>query len=281
MEVRTLIFGKSRGGQAKWWNRCPDELAKGNRPPLPLPGVLKFRTNILRIRRICESGSLRTPNMILCAYIQLGSTSSRLRACWIVTRTCPRTCRLQLTPPANPALSRHIQLYMLWHSYLMFSTSQKTLTKDWRFNNAWMMFQWQVWVTFKLSHTRSHQNEKKCHIFCRPAKRKITLARGKRTWKNCLNNVNILVLAWVWPAKRKRTLARGKRTWKNWLAVDLDLKLWSTMMVCWHVTRLSDSFGLSADSRTSDPLGETFTIWFANISRTFLRLWPFCDSWLL
>ena len=60
-------------------------------------------TLLLRIRRICESGSLRTPN-ILCAYIQLGSTttssSSRLRACWIVTRTCPRACSLQLTPPA-------------------------------------------------------------------------------------------------------------------------------------------------------------------------------------
>lgn len=42
---------------------------------------------------ICKSGSLRPPNILLCAYIQLGSTSSRLRTCWIVTRTCPRACR--------------------------------------------------------------------------------------------------------------------------------------------------------------------------------------------
>ena len=257
---------------------------KGNRP-LPLPGVLKFRTNILRIRRICESGSLRTPNIYAHIFnlVVLAADWEPVES-WLGRVRAPADCNWHLQPiqPSQDIYSCTYFDILIWCFLPHKRPSQKiegSIVLEWCLNK----FQWQVWVTFKLSHTRSHQNEKKCHIFCRPAKRKITLARGKRTWKNCLNNVKILVLAWVWPAKRKRTLACGKRTWKNWLAVDLDLKLLSTMMVCWHVTRLSDSFGLSADSRTSDPLGETFTIWFkfANISRTFLRLWPFCDSWLL
>ena len=111
---------------------------KGNRP-LPLPGVLKFRTNILRIRRICESGSLRTPNIYAHIFnlVVLAADWEPVES-WLGRVRAPADCNW---PPANPALSRHIQLYILWHSYLTFSTSQKTLTKDWRFNNAWMMLE--------------------------------------------------------------------------------------------------------------------------------------------